>query len=151
MQRKWRDDDDKLTFIILSRPPASELPPLTLPSFATDSAFPMIGDVNMFFKDPLDDDELEVEVEVMIAEPAYRLQGRARESLSLLIAYAAAPPLSVPRPALVARIAESNTPSISLFEALGFRVVKTVEVFREVEMRWRGADESPRANEDGLL
>ncbi|KZT18317.1 acyl-CoA N-acyltransferase [Neolentinus lepideus HHB14362 ss-1] len=141
MQRRWRDDDDKLTFIILSRPPASELPQLTPTAFATDPAFPMIGDVNMFFKAALDDDEeLEVEVEVMIAEPAYRRQGRAREALSLLIAYAKAPPLSVPHSVLLARIAEDNKPSIALFETLGFRVVKRVDAFREVEMRWRGAE-----------
>lgn len=45
-------------------------------------------------------------------------------------------PLKVPPAALVTRISESNTPSIRLFEKLGFRVTKRVEVFGEIEMRW---------------
>jgi hypothetical protein len=31
---------------------------------------------------------------------------------------------------------ESNVPSIKLFEKLGFRIMKWVEVFGEVEMWW---------------
>jgi len=38
---------------------------------------------------------------------------------------------------LVARISDSNQPSICLFEKLGFTVVRRVKVFREVEMRWQ--------------
>jgi len=38
---------------------------------------------------------------------------------------------------LVARISDSNQPSICLFEKLGFTVVRRVEVFHEVEMRWQ--------------
>ncbi|KAF9448762.1 hypothetical protein P691DRAFT_729164 [Macrolepiota fuliginosa MF-IS2] len=37
---------------------------------------------------------------------------------------------------LVTRISDTNEPSIHLFEKLGFRIVKRVEVFQEVEMRW---------------
>lgn len=44
--------------------------------------------------------------------------------------------LPIPRSSLVVRISESNIPSIKLFERVGFRVVKWVEVFKEVEMRW---------------
>jgi len=36
----------------------------------------------------------------------------------------------------IARIGRSNTPSIKLFESLGFGITKVVEVFDEVEMRW---------------
>jgi hypothetical protein len=39
---------------------------------------------------------------------------------------------------LVVRISDSNEASIHLFERLGFEIVKRVEVFQEVEMRWRG-------------
>lgn len=38
---------------------------------------------------------------------------------------------------LIAKIGSANTPSIRLFEKLGFKVVKRVEVWDEVELRWR--------------
>lgn len=44
--------------------------------------------------------------------------------------------LGVPPRALVARISDTNTPSIRLFECLGFRITRRVAVFAEVEMRW---------------
>ncbi|EPQ61379.1 hypothetical protein GLOTRDRAFT_69772 [Gloeophyllum trabeum ATCC 11539] len=156
MQRKWREDEDKLTFIILSRPAGLDLPPLTPSVFASDpgfTSFPMIGDVNMFCKGaPGEDDPecgFEAEVEIMIAEPAFRRQGCAREALELLIDYASSPahsesptakPLPIARSSLVSRISDSNLPSICLFEKLGFQIVKRVEVFHEVEMRWKGLD-----------
>jgi L-amino acid N-acyltransferase YncA len=41
---------------------------------------------------------------------------------------------------LVARIAQSNVPSISLFQKLGFTVAKEVNIFGEIEMRFTGTD-----------
>jgi hypothetical protein len=46
-------------------------------------------------------------------------------------------PLRIPPSRLVTRISDTNIPSIRLFEKLGFVVTKRVEVFREVEMRYR--------------
>ena len=46
-------------------------------------------------------------------------------------------PLRIPPACLVARISDTNIPSIRLFEKLGFVVTKRVEVFREVEMKYR--------------
>jgi hypothetical protein len=46
-------------------------------------------------------------------------------------------PLRIPPSRLLARISDVNIPSIRLFEKLGFTVTKRVEVFREVEMRYR--------------
>jgi hypothetical protein len=48
-------------------------------------------------------------------------------------------PLPVAPTSLLARISESNAPSIRLFEKLGFHITKRVEVFGEVEMRWTAA------------
>ena len=45
---------------------------------------------------------------------------------------------------LVAKIGSANTPSIRLFEKLGFSIVKRVEVWDEVELRWRPDDPSAR-------
>lgn len=46
-------------------------------------------------------------------------------------------PSPVPPSSLLTRISLTNEPSIKLFEKLGFQIVRTVEVFGEVEMRWR--------------
>ncbi|KAJ8589845.1 hypothetical protein M405DRAFT_933225 [Rhizopogon salebrosus TDB-379] len=146
MQKKWQDDPDKLTFIILARENDEDL-----------SANRMVGDINLFLKGQPEDDEFEAEVEIMIAELAYRRKGLALEALRLMLTYVTAPPfspcaslpshtLSTPPPPpplplpvhpsrLVVRISRSNQPSIKLFLQLGFAVVRVVEVFDEVEMR----------------
>jgi L-amino acid N-acyltransferase YncA len=50
---------------------------------------------------------------------------------------------------LVAKIGSANTPSIRLFEHLGFKIVKRVEVWDEVELRWR--PEEPEAEWEGRI
>ncbi|TFY79103.1 hypothetical protein EWM64_g4903 [Hericium alpestre] len=145
MQRKWQEDEDKLTFIVLARPTDTALD--NSPTPALLRALPMIGDVNLFFKGRPGDDaeDFEAELEVMIAEPAYRRQGLAQCALEMLLAYATAralgPAEAMPFPLVashfVARIGASNAASIALFERLGFEIVRHVEVFDEVEMRVR--------------
>ncbi|THH03579.1 hypothetical protein EW146_g10391, partial [Bondarzewia mesenterica] len=75
-------------------------------------------------------------------DPAYRRQRIAHTALSLLLAYVTSPdapsPLPVRKNSLVVKIGQDNTPSIRLFEGLGFTIVKTVDVFEEVEMRLAG-------------
>ncbi|KAJ7453069.1 hypothetical protein FB451DRAFT_1520091 [Mycena latifolia] len=85
------------------------------------------------------------------------IAGFAVEALQLMLGYATASgngpficqnqssvqeslhgsPLPVPATSLLARISESNIPSIRLFEKLGFPITKRVEVFEEVDIRWR--------------
>ena len=77
----------------------------------------------------------------------FRRKGLAYEALQLLISYATdsedsaanypkrPPQLPIPRSSLVVRVSQFNTPSIQLFERMGMRIVKRVEVFQEVEMR----------------
>ncbi|VDC03221.1 unnamed protein product [Peniophora sp. CBMAI 1063] len=139
MQRRWAEDDDKLTFIILARlpPDEGEL------SDAALRALPMVGDVNLFFKGKEGDEEFEVEVEVMIAEKAYRRQHLAHRAISLTLAYALHAPPSTHSPLpirdqrrFVARISEKNEASIRLFRKLCFFETRRVEVFGEVEMRY---------------
>ncbi|KAG5717860.1 hypothetical protein E4T56_gene1427 [Termitomyces sp. T112] len=134
-------------------------------------ALPMVGDVNMFFKgviptgpgadfaqDGEETQEFEAEIEIMIAEPAFRRKGLALEALQLMLEYATGYPssyfsdvsqprlmlppaqskgLGIPPSSLVARISDTNTPSIRLFELLGFRITRRVAVFNEVELRFK--------------
>ncbi|KAF8647549.1 hypothetical protein AX16_006638 [Volvariella volvacea WC 439] len=110
MQRKWREDEDKLTFIVLARTNEQLSPGIEFWDLddARLDALPMIGDVNLFLKgtppthvgttreSPTkanekpeeEDDSFEAEVEIMIAEPAYRRRGCASEALKLMLSYA---------------------------------------------------------------
>lgn len=72
----------------------------------------------------------------MIAEPEFRRCGLARESLSLIIAYAHAT-LALPYDRFFARIGYDNAASLKLFKSLRFIEHKRVDVFREVELRLR--------------
>ncbi|KAL0069310.1 hypothetical protein AAF712_003675 [Marasmius tenuissimus] len=193
MQRKWREDEDKLTFIILAK--TSDVQSASGQVSHQDPQIvnlPMVGDVNLFLSgdlstmttEPRNDideaDEFTAEAEIMIAggnsgtssssllnassvESAYRRKGMAHEALLLMFRYATArglehfsdsppteqpslpdvdddfPSLPTPIPPryLLTRITESNEASIQLFQKLGFKVTKRVEVFGEVEMRWR--------------
>ncbi|EKM60317.1 uncharacterized protein PHACADRAFT_132799 [Phanerochaete carnosa HHB-10118-sp] len=139
MQKKWQLDEDKLTFIVCAREiPAAESQDLR-------NALTMIGDVNLFLKGDKDDPEFEVEVEIMIAEPAYRRRGFASAALQTMLSYATASdspsPLPVPKERLVVRIGEKNEASIRLFEKLGFAITKRVAVFEEIEMRFQPESE----------
>lgn len=74
-------------------------------------------------------------------EPAYRGKSLGYSALCILLAYATSNPpqgLGVPPSVLTARIGLANTPSIRLFERLGFVQSKVVEVFQEVEMKYAG-------------
>ncbi|KAH7919713.1 hypothetical protein BV22DRAFT_1022500 [Leucogyrophana mollusca] len=125
----------ELTFIILVRAAGRDV-----------SSFSMAGDVNLFLKGNPGDEDPEAEAEIMIAAPVYRRQGFAYEALRLMLSYVTASsadfgqfeslednppppsPIAIKPTCLVVRISQSNTPSISLFERLGFSVVKVVGV-----------------------
>lgn len=136
----------ELTFIILAAPSLNRSGDLDRNSsdgadiqWEAVRALPMAGDVNLFMKGSRDEDDFEAEVEIMIAENAYRRRGFASSALQLMLSYATSStspsPLPISRDRLVVRIGEKNTPSIRLFEKLGFGITKRVEVFGEVEMR----------------
>lgn len=107
----WRADESKLTFIIV-----------------TGEDQQMVGDVNICF---LDVEQQEAEVDVMVAEPAFRRKGFAHVALAMAMSYAMKqfPTLST----FVAKIIERNAPSIALFEKrLRFKFAKHVVAFGEV-------------------
>uniref|UniRef100_A0A673MFX1 N-acetyltransferase 9-like n=1 Tax=Sinocyclocheilus rhinocerous TaxID=307959 RepID=A0A673MFX1_9TELE len=69
MQRCWREDDDKCTFIILDKQKWAD------PSIPEQEC--MVGDVNIFLTDPSDPSL--AELEIMIAVPCYRGKGLGKE------------------------------------------------------------------------
>mmetsp|Transcript_34213 Transcript_34213/g.75893 ORF Transcript_34213/g.75893 Transcript_34213/m.75893 type:complete len:206 (-) Transcript_34213:1962-2579(-) len=122
MQASWAADEDKCTFILLDR----SLP--DTPGTGSHGGA-MAGDVNLFFNDP--DDRTTAEIEVMVAEQKSRRKGIAAQALGLFMAYAT-DKLGVQR--FLAKILESNSASITLFDKLGFQEYKRIAIFKEVHM-----------------
>eukprot|EP00882_Tetradesmus_deserticola_P026708 GHRQ01029488.1.p1 GENE.GHRQ01029488.1~~GHRQ01029488.1.p1 ORF type:complete len:203 (+),score=48.91 GHRQ01029488.1:267-875(+) len=123
MQRKWAEDDDKCTFILLDKSRADT------PGTGSHGGG-MAGDVNLFFNDH--DDHTVAEAEVMVAEAASRRRGVALEALQLFMAYAVKF-LRVTK--FRVKIGENNAASLALFGTkLGFVEVSRSTVFKEVTL-----------------
>ena len=107
MQKSWREDSNKCTFIVLSNETES--------SGSSENGnhteiTRMAGDVNMFLTDY--EDKGVAEMEVMIAEPRCRRQGFAQEAVILMMAYGVTH-LGIHR--FFAKINKANDVSIALF------------------------------------
>eukprot|EP01135_Chromosphaera_perkinsii_P009558 Nk52_evm8s1810 gene=Nk52_evmTU8s1810 len=76
MQRSWREDEDKCTFILLD---------LDVYTQTKDEIGSMVGDVNLFFNDH--DNRNHAELEVMIAEESARGKGYGQEAVSAMMSY----------------------------------------------------------------
>ncbi|VDK53447.1 unnamed protein product [Cylicostephanus goldi] len=135
MQRTWRTDEDKLTFIILSKSLADK--GLTEVTFELSVMFSarsfelslqiesMIGDVNLFIQ--LEDSA--GELEIMIAEKTARGTGAGTEAASLMISYALKE-LEIKK--FFVKVTDDNQASLHLFEdKLKFRRVSHSDVFGE--------------------
>jgi RimJ/RimL family protein N-acetyltransferase len=103
MQRFWREDRDKLTFIIcqpLDNTANGETTTVIKPG-VHDGPENMIGDINLFLFDSEEDEEDDApsahdtqeqrsvigELELMIASPTHRRQGYGRAALEAFLAY----------------------------------------------------------------
>jgi RimJ/RimL family protein N-acetyltransferase len=167
MQRSWRTDNDKLTFIVCQsgEPSATSQ---TVQGGDDDRPERMIGDINLFLFEPEDEDDdnddgeapntsnpsnaLVGEIELMIARQDLHRQGYGRAALLSFTTYildtwaqiaaeynnnAAS---QAPRylEYLRVKINQSNARSIALFQSVGFvQTAAGANYFDEVELRWQ--------------
>ncbi|KAJ1951376.1 hypothetical protein FBU59_000192 [Linderina macrospora] len=130
MQKSWRTDSDKCTFIILTREPDCDL-------YNNER---MIGDVNFYLNNT--DNPHEAELEVMIAEESHTGKGIATEVLKLMMHYAIS---DIKVDDLVVRIKDTNAASIHIFEStFGFVETERSRVFQEVTLRRKVSDDLVR-------
>ncbi|XP_071672360.1 alpha/beta-tubulin-N-acetyltransferase 9 isoform X2 [Patagioenas fasciata] len=122
MQRSWRDDADKCTFIVLdtARWAGQER--------ADEDC--MVGDVNLFLTDA--EDPTLGEIEIMIAEPSYRGRGFGKEATLMMMSYGVRN-LGITK--FEAKIGQENETSICMFKKLHFKEVAVNSVFQEVTLR----------------
>jgi RimJ/RimL family protein N-acetyltransferase len=158
-QREWAQDPGKQTFIVFDRAARSE----------ADAAAGMCGDVNIFLmsEDAAEDYALPAsepagaaaattaaaaaatsaeplptaEIMVMIAEADQRRRGFASEAVRAMMVFALRS-RGVRR--FVAKISDSNAPSLALFGRLGFRVARRMPHFQETHLAFEVASEAER-------
>ncbi|XP_075702617.1 alpha/beta-tubulin-N-acetyltransferase 9 isoform X2 [Rhinoderma darwinii] len=122
MQRSWREDNDKCTFIILDRQQWDQGCP-------EDEC--MVGDVNLFMVDT--ENPSLAEIEIMIAEPMFRGRGFGVESVRLMLYYGAT---TLGISTFQAKIGQENLTSVHLFNRLHFKEVSCSSIFQEVTLHW---------------
>ncbi|OXB56266.1 hypothetical protein ASZ78_006449 [Callipepla squamata] len=128
MQRSWRDDADKCTFIMLDAE--------RWPEQARGDEDCMVGDVNLFLTDT--EDPTSAEIEIMIAEPSYRGRGFGKEATLMMMSYGVTD-LGITK--FEAKIGQENKASICMFKKLHFKEVSVNSVFQEVTLRLDVSDQ----------
>ncbi|XP_063394500.1 alpha/beta-tubulin-N-acetyltransferase 9 [Cydia fagiglandana] len=119
MQKTWREDEDKCTFIILDKVKFIK---------DGDEIGAMIGDTNIFIKDS---DSSTGEIEIMIAEKTARGKRLGWEAVILMLLYGIK---DVKLKNFEAKISIKNLISIAMFQKLGFEEISRSDVFEEVTL-----------------
>jgi len=148
MQKSWRDDGDKCTFIVLYKSDCDLLDSetcdaLNVSDFVRGNLNAMVGDVNLFIS-PLEEeqscrfdgvDELQqAELDVMIGVEDRRKNGIGTEAVRLMMMYGTQK-LRIFR--FFVKIKSSNIPSRNMFEnVLNFTVCNYAECFQEYELEY---------------
>ncbi|XP_001358261.3 N-acetyltransferase 9-like protein [Drosophila pseudoobscura] len=122
MQLSWRQDTDKLTFIVLAA---------DIYARDNDEIAAMVGDTNLFLRHEPDTNQKVAEAEIMIAEPQARGKGYGREAMLLMMKYAQS---QLELNKFEVKIDMDNAVSLRLFESFQFVETGRVEVFHEVTM-----------------
>ncbi|XP_064007162.1 alpha/beta-tubulin-N-acetyltransferase 9 isoform X1 [Pogoniulus pusillus] len=128
MQRSWREDTDKCTFIVLDGE-----------RWDGQDQDCMVGDVNLFLTNP--EDPTLAEVEIMIAEPDYRGRGFGKEATLMMMSYGVRN-LGITK--FEAKIGQENEASICMFKKLHFKEIAVNRVFQEVTLRLDVTDQERR-------
>lgn len=124
MQKSWREDNDKLTFIVLDAEAYSR---------DQDEIAAMVGDTNLFLHFDPDTDQQVAEAEIMIAEPSARGKGFGREAMLMMLKYAQSQS-QLKLDKFEAKIDMQNTTSLHLFESFRFAETRRGEVFQEITL-----------------
>lgn len=166
MQRSWRIDNDKLTFIVCQSREATS-GPQAVRAGDDDRPERMIGDINLFLFEPEDEDDddnavqaashtkpsnaVVGEIELMIARKDLQRQGYGRAALLSFASYVLESWAQIAAEYggtegeshrslayLRVKINQSNTRSIALFQSIGFaQTAAGANYFGEVELRWQ--------------
>jgi RimJ/RimL family protein N-acetyltransferase len=135
MQINWLNDEDKLTFIVLSK----ELYEKSMSMNKIEQEiYSMVGDVNIFLSTDEDkEDELKTvaELEVMIVDKINRGRGYGIESIRLMINYALKFLKNPKLERFIVKIDENNFASIKMFEKLGFIQYSYSKIFKQVSLK----------------
>ncbi|TGO66902.1 hypothetical protein BOTNAR_0052g00390 [Botryotinia narcissicola] len=155
MQRSWRTDHDKLTFIICLPEEGNASPEIR--KGVSDAPAKMIGDINLFITEADEDEEGCIgEIEIMIAERSARGKGLGRSAVVVFLEYLRSNLEKILEEyrkgiqgkkeegkmkllQLRVKIGGKNVASIGLFESVGFvKVGEGENYFGEVELVFEG-------------